>query len=141
MFGINGFEMMILILVVLIVVGPQRLPEYAEKFKNLVKMVKHKADEAKASVKDDFGPEFDDVDWQKLDPRQYDPRRIVREALMEEQAGARTSRRAVTSGSGARTTTSSPTTTATLTTPVERHAAQMALRDTDRPAPFDTEAT
>ena len=29
-----------------------------------------------------MGPEFDDVDWKALDPRQYDPRRIVRDALM-----------------------------------------------------------
>jgi sec-independent protein translocase protein TatB len=28
-----------------------------------------------------LGPEFDEVDWKKLDPRQYDPRRIVRDAL------------------------------------------------------------
>jgi sec-independent protein translocase protein TatB len=28
-----------------------------------------------------MGPEFSDVDWRAYDPRQYDPRRIVREAL------------------------------------------------------------
>ncbi|MGL5860798.1 MAG: hypothetical protein ACRCY9_06050, partial [Phycicoccus sp.] len=27
--------------------------------------------------------DFDDVDWQALDPRRYDPRRIVREALLD----------------------------------------------------------
>jgi sec-independent protein translocase protein TatB len=26
------------------------------------------------------------MDWKKLDPRQYDPRRIIREALQEEPA-------------------------------------------------------
>ncbi len=35
------------------------------------------------SVRRELGPEFDDVDWAKLDPRQYDPRRIVREALSD----------------------------------------------------------
>ena len=35
-------------------------------------------------MRDEMGPDFDDVDWKKLDPRQYDPRRIIREALDEE---------------------------------------------------------
>ena len=36
-----------------------------------------------------MGPEFDEVDWKKLDPRQYDPRRIIREALLDDDdAGA-----------------------------------------------------
>jgi hypothetical protein len=35
-------------------------------------------------MKDEMGPEFDEVDWKKLDPRQYDPRRIIREALLDD---------------------------------------------------------
>ena len=38
---------------------------------------------ASEQVRSELGPEFDDVDWRKLDPRQYDPRRIVREALAD----------------------------------------------------------
>jgi sec-independent protein translocase protein TatB len=30
------------------------------------------------------------MDWKKLDPRQYDPRRIIREALQESPASAET---------------------------------------------------
>ena len=30
-----------------------------------------------------MGPEFEDINWRQFDPRQYDPRRIVREALMD----------------------------------------------------------
>jgi hypothetical protein len=36
-------------------------------------------------MKDEMGPDFDDVDWKKLDPRQYDPRRIIREALIDDE--------------------------------------------------------
>ena len=31
-----------------------------------------------------MGEDFDDVDWRTLDPRQYDPRRIIREALLDD---------------------------------------------------------
>ena len=36
-------------------------------------------------MKSELGEGFEDMDWKKLDPRQYDPRRIVREALMDEK--------------------------------------------------------
>jgi sec-independent protein translocase protein TatB len=39
---------------------------------------------AKDRMRDELGPDFDDMDWKKLDPRQYDPRRIIREALRED---------------------------------------------------------
>ena len=42
------------------------------------------ADGAKDRMREEMGPEFDEVDWKKLDPRQYDPRRIIREALVDD---------------------------------------------------------
>jgi sec-independent protein translocase protein TatB len=43
---------------------------------------------AKDRMRDEMGPDFDEIDWKKLDPRQYDPRRIIREALTEEDEPA-----------------------------------------------------
>ena len=42
------------------------------------------ADSAKGQLREQMGPEFDDINWQQFDPRQYDPRRIVREALLDD---------------------------------------------------------
>ena len=64
--------------------GPERLPYYASQLARLVKNLKKMADGAKDRMRDEMGPDFDEVDWKKLDPRQYDPRRIIREALVEE---------------------------------------------------------
>jgi len=82
-FGINGGEFLVLIVVALVVLGPERLPHYAEQLASLVKSARRFAKGAQAQMREELGPEFDDIDWQKLDPRQYDPRRIVREALSE----------------------------------------------------------
>ena len=49
-----------------------------------MRTVRDFADGAKDRMKEEMGPEFDDVDWKKLDPRQYDPRRIIREALLDD---------------------------------------------------------
>jgi sec-independent protein translocase protein TatB len=82
-FGINPSEFIVLVVVAAVVLGPERLPEYAQQLARLVREMRRMAQGASAQVRDELGPEFDDIDWRKLDPRQYDPRRIVREALAD----------------------------------------------------------
>ena len=76
--------MIVLLLLALFLIGPERVPEYAQKLKELVKAGKRYATGATDGLKETLGPEFADVDWRKLDPRQYDPRTIVRQALLED---------------------------------------------------------
>lgn len=84
MFGLSGEKLLILGVIALIVLGPERLPEYAKGLANIIKNLRRMAEGAKEKVKDELGEDFEDVDWRKLDPRQYDPRRIIREALTED---------------------------------------------------------
>lgn len=84
MFGINGPEAIIIALIAFFVIGPERIPAYAEQLREYVKAAKRYADGAKTDLQDTLGPEFTEVDWKKLDPRQYDPRTIVRQALLED---------------------------------------------------------
>jgi len=81
---INGWELVVLVVVALLVIGPERMPEYSAKLARMVKQLRGLADAAKVQLREQMGPEFDDVDWKQYDPRQYDPRRIVREALMDD---------------------------------------------------------
>ena len=84
MFGINGWELVIILVVAMLVIGPERLPVYAEQLGSLMRRGRDLLQSAKARVDDELGPEFNDVDWSKLDPRQYDPRKIVRDALLDD---------------------------------------------------------
>ena len=86
MFDINGWEFVILVVAALLVIGPDRMPEYSAKLAKLVRQVRGMADTAKVQLREQMGPDFDDVDWKQYDPRQYDPRRIVREALLEDSS-------------------------------------------------------
>jgi sec-independent protein translocase protein TatB len=81
--GINPSEFVVLLAVAAVVLGPERLPQYAQSLARLVRELRRMAQGAGESVRRELGPEFDEVDWRKLDPRQYDPRRIVREALAD----------------------------------------------------------
>ncbi len=78
---INGSEFLILAVLALIVIGPQRLPEYAQQLRTLVRRGRDLLRQGQQSLTQEVGT---DVDWSQYDPRQYDPRRIVREALSEE---------------------------------------------------------
>lgn len=79
--NLQGMELLLLVVLALVILGPDRLPEYAAKLARGVRQLRDLAEGARSQLKEEMGPGFDDVDWKQLDPRQYDPRRIVREAL------------------------------------------------------------
>lgn len=108
----------------MLLLGPQRLPVYAQKLADFVKAVRRFADSAKDRMREEMGPDFDDVDWQKLDPRQYDPRRIIRDALLDSPS----------SGAAAATA-------ATVTAAKVRAPAPIVPLGAGEAAPFDSEAT
>ena len=114
-------KLLVIGVIAVFLLGPERLPHYAAQFGRLVKSLRRMADDAKDRMREELGPDFDDVDWKKLDPRQYDPRRIIREALIE----GNDDEPAAAAGAG----------TATPSARKERVAAE------GTPAPFDNEAT
>ncbi|WP_407318607.1 Sec-independent protein translocase TatB [Isoptericola halotolerans] len=123
--GINGGELIVIVVLALVLIGPERLPHYAGQLAALVRQGKVALRSAKERMDHEFGDELRDVDWQKLDPRQYDPRRIVKEALLDDEPAPRTTRR--TAGY------------ADAATPTA--AAAAADASPARPVPFDDEAT
>ena len=88
-FGLTFDKLLIIAIIAVFLIGPDRLPGYAAQLARLVKSVRSMADGAKERMREEMGPDFDEVDWKKLDPRQYDPRRIIREALASEDGAPR----------------------------------------------------
>lgn len=84
MLGLSIDKIVVLLIVAVFVVGPERMPKYAAQLARLVRSLRSMAEGAKDRLRDEMGPGFDDVDWKKLDPRQYDPRRIIRSALLDD---------------------------------------------------------
>jgi sec-independent protein translocase protein TatB len=81
--GVNGWELLLLLIIGVVVLGPERLPEYAARLGQIVRQARAVADGALGDLREQLGPDIDEIDWRRYDPRQYDPRRIVREALLE----------------------------------------------------------
>lgn len=128
-FGLTFEKLLIIGVIAVFLLGPERLPHYAAQLGKFVRSVRDFANGAKDRMREEMGPEFDDVDWQKLDPRQYDPRRIIRDALSDadpfaEPAAPVVARAAVNENSAY----------------LQRKRKREAL-GAGEVAPFDTEAT
>jgi len=83
MLGINGGELIVLLFLLAFVVGPTRLPTYAAQLAAFVRAAKLHAVAARTQIEREIGDQGSGIDWATLDPRQYDPRRIVRDALLD----------------------------------------------------------
>lgn len=79
--SINGFEWVFLIVLALILIGPERLPSYAQQLGRLVRELRKMAQGARDRVREEVGPEM--ADLADFDPRAYDPRRIIRDAMSD----------------------------------------------------------
>jgi len=78
-FHIGLGEVLVIIVVALFVVGPTRLLKVAAEAGRMLRQVRMMAKQASASVRDELGPEFADVDLADLHPR-----RFVRKHLFED---------------------------------------------------------
>jgi sec-independent protein translocase protein TatB len=117
-FGLTFEKLVIIGIIAVFLLGPERLPYYASQLARLTKTVRGMANGAKERMREEMGPDFDEVDWKKLDPRQYDPRRIIREALVEDEP------------------------VPVVKPPIESaYSQRQRLLREGAPAPYDTEAT
>lgn len=82
-FGLSFDKLVLIAIVAVFLIGPERLPGYAAQLARMVRGLMKLADGAKDRLREELGPEYDEVDWKRLDPRQYDPRRIIRDALLD----------------------------------------------------------
>lgn len=85
MLDLSFEKLFVLGMLAMFLLGPEHLPRYAAQLARLVRVVKHMAAEARGRLEEELGPELD-ADLRRIDPRQYDPRRIIRDTLTEDDA-------------------------------------------------------
>lgn len=150
-FGLTPDKLIIIAVIAVFLIGPDRLPGYAAQLARLVRSLRGLADGAKDRMREEMGPEFDEVDWKKLDPRQYDPRRIIREALLEDPVTPVAAGGAAAGGAAADPTSTeagdSDAGKAASEEPPSRRSVESAYEKRQRrlgkgrPAPYDMEST
>lgn len=83
MFGLTFEKLFLVAIIAGVVIGPERLPLYAHKLGETVRALRGLVETSRAQVEAEMGVPLQREQWESLDLRQYDPRRIVREALEE----------------------------------------------------------
>jgi sec-independent protein translocase protein TatB len=78
-FDIGPAEFLLLLVLAVILFGPERLPELARKAARMIRYVRTLADNAQRQLKDELGPDFSDLDVRDLHPKTF-----VRKHLLED---------------------------------------------------------
>ena len=119
MFGLTFEKLLLLAIIAGIVIGPHNLPVYAQKFAGTVRSLRAFIEATRSQAESEMGVSLQRADWDALNLRQYDPRRIVREVLDET----------------ASTTPSTPDMAQTTGTPLASEPAPVLMAEASRVRP------
>lgn len=78
MFDVGIPEMLVIVVVAIVVFGPERLPEFARQAGRLVRRLRLLAQGAQEELRRELGPEY-----ANLELRDLDPRTALRKAILE----------------------------------------------------------
>lgn len=79
MFGLTIEKLFLVALIAAVIIGPRRLPEYAGRLGGVVRRATLLAGDVARRAEQEAGVASIREEWTALDPRQYDPRRIIRD--------------------------------------------------------------
>ncbi len=83
MFGLTFEKLFLVAIIAGFVLGPSRLPGYAHQLTRAVRTVRHFVDTTRSAAEDEMGVPLRRSEWESMNLRQYDPRRIVTDALRD----------------------------------------------------------
>ena len=83
MFDLSLFKLLVLAVIALVVFGPHELPKIASQAGRMLRDLRRLAEGAKADLREGLGPEFQDFDFEDLNPR-----RFVQKHLLDDMQGA-----------------------------------------------------
>jgi sec-independent protein translocase protein TatB len=70
-FGIGGWEFVVIGIVAMLVIGPEKLPRYATDAARMLRQLRRLATSAQDEVRKELGPEFQDFSITDLNPKRF----------------------------------------------------------------------
>ena len=71
MFDLSLTKLLVLAVIALVVFGPHELPKIAQQAGRALRDLRRIAEGAKADLREGLGPEFQDFDFEDLNPRRF----------------------------------------------------------------------
>ncbi|WP_410876109.1 twin-arginine translocase TatA/TatE family subunit [Nocardia sp. A7] len=88
MFGLTFEKLFFVAIIAGLVLGPGRLPGYAHQLARSVRTLRQFVETTRNAAERDMGIPLKRTEWESLNLRQYDPRRIVSDALHDTDTAA-----------------------------------------------------
>jgi sec-independent protein translocase protein TatB len=133
-FDLSLTKLLVLAVIALVVFGPHELPKIAQQAGRALRDLRRIAEGAKADLREGLGPEFQDFDFEDLNPRRFVQKHLLDDMADPSQAlfdEFKSTSDAVLGGTAA---------TGTAVGPAAANGTRAVLRDGEDP-PFDFEAT
>lgn len=71
MFDVGAPEFLLLLVIAVVLFGPEKLPEFARKTARVIRYLRTMAGNAQSQLSEELGPEFSDLDVRDLNPRTF----------------------------------------------------------------------
>ena len=137
MFDLSLTKILVLAVIALIVFGPNELPKVASQAGRMLRDLRKIAEGAKADLREGLGPEFQDFDFEDLNPKTFVRKHLFDEA---EQQALFDQFKATTDVGTAGTMTAAVAGAQNGNGNGDGNGARATIRDGEEP-PFDFEAT
>lgn len=76
-FDIGGLEWITLIIMAIVIFGPDKLPKLIQDATGFIRKVRTFADNAKEDIRNELGPEFKDFEFEDLNPKTFVRKTLV----------------------------------------------------------------
>ena len=134
MFNIDASELILLLVLGVVMFGPEKLPLFARKAARVFVAVRNIANNAQTQLREELGPEYSDLKIEDLNPKKFVAKHMREEIAAIEEAKREISTVSSTVKAAAEATASTAVTNDSM---IETDAATLALLA----APYDPEAT
>ncbi|MBB1586021.1 MAG: Sec-independent protein translocase subunit TatB [Propionibacterium sp.] len=134
MFNIDASELILLLILGVVMFGPEKLPMFARKAARVFVAVRNIANNAQTQLREELGPEYSDLKLEDLNPKKFVAKHMREEIAAIEEAKREISTVSSTVKAAAEMTASTAVTNDSM---IETDAATLALLA----APYDPEAT
>lgn len=145
MFGIDGVELVLIVVLAILLFGPDKMPEYSRKAARIFVYLRNVANNTQSTLREQLGPEYADLELKDLNPKAFIKKHLSQEVAAIEEAKREIEAMKATLEDATKNVESEMAdarTTAKASTQVKDPVADDAGAEASyRPAPFDPEAT
>ncbi|NLE96453.1 MAG: Sec-independent protein translocase subunit TatB [Propionibacterium sp.] len=86
MFGIDAVELVLIVVVAILLFGPDKMPEYSRKAARIFVYLKNIANNTQSTLRDQLGPEYSDLELKDLNPKAFIAKHLSQEVAAIEEA-------------------------------------------------------